>query len=81
MGVPFSKNNCYEYYGMQIVYNETFARNKEREIHNKKLGEFHSQQEDHLDLKYIPVLNTQSNMHGMLTLLYINILEVINEGS
>ncbi len=58
---------------MQIVYNETFARNKEREIHNKKLGEFHSQQEDHLDLKYIPVLNTQSNMHGMLTLLYINI--------
>lgn len=64
MGVPFSKNNCYEYYGMQIVYNETFARNKEREVHNKKLNEFHSQQEDNLELKYIPVLNTQSNMHG-----------------
>jgi hypothetical protein len=43
MGVPFSKNNCYEYYGMQIVYNETFARNKEREVHNKKLNEFHNQ--------------------------------------
>jgi hypothetical protein len=41
MGIPFSKNNCYTYIGDQIVYDETFAYNKERDTHTKKLEELH----------------------------------------
>ncbi len=51
MGVPFSKNNCHMYVGDQIVYDETFARNKERGVHEKAL----TPKNDDLNLDYITV--------------------------
>jgi hypothetical protein len=33
MGLPVSKNNCYTYVGDSMVFDETFAKIKHRDIH------------------------------------------------
>jgi hypothetical protein len=53
MGIPVSKNNCHTYVGEQIVYDETFARVKGRDKHDKQMNHLHTHINDDLSLNYI----------------------------
>jgi hypothetical protein len=61
MGFPLSKNNCHNMIGDTYVFDETFARQKERERHSKKLDEHHIKTADDLSLNYIKLNNSQIN--------------------
>ena len=78
MGIAQSKNNCHIMVGDQIVYDETYARSKEREEHKKRLNELHTNINDDLSLNYITVQNTQVNVHGNKSIPY-SILELVEE--
>ena len=76
IGFPVSKNCCYTYVGDQLVYDETFAKIKQRDVHQQRLEEFKNTVTDDLNLNYIKVANTQVNAVGNtnvnLTLFRIN---------
>ena len=61
MGFPLSKNNCHNMIGDSFVFDETFARAKERDRHSKKLEELHKKTMDDVSLNYIKLNNSQIN--------------------
>jgi hypothetical protein len=64
VGYPFSKNNCYQLIGESVVYDETFASNKQRQMHTKRLEQHKERTNDDLKLSYIPVADISVNAHG-----------------
>lgn len=79
IGFPVSKNNCYTYIGDQLVYDETFARIKQREVHTDRIDELKANLADDLSLNYISIANIESNTLG--TFIVMTHVELTKEGS
>ena len=52
-----------------MIYDETFAKIKQRDVHQRRLEEFKNTITDDLNLDYIKVSNTQVNTVGKQQLL------------
>ena len=70
MGFPLSKNNCHNMVGDSYMYDETFARHKERSRHSNRMEEMHQKTLDDLNLTYIKLKNSS-----------INVQELVSDGS